>query len=136
MSVSAEAICVDPKQIEPFWEKAAPWIKDAMERGDLGTFSDVRDDVLNGAALLWLVWSDPIILGATVTQIIVQENRKICMIVACGGEDAQAWLHLISKIENYARAEGCELVRIVGRKGWMRMLPDYKESRVILEKVI
>ncbi len=107
-----------------------------MERGDLGTFVDVEQDVLSGGALLWLVWEDPIVLGATVTQIITQDNRKICMVVACGGEDGRSWVHLISKIEDYARNEGCELSRIVGRKGWMKLLPDYKESRVILEKAL
>ena len=71
-----------------------------------------------------------------VTQIITQDERKICMIVACGGEDAQAWVHLIGKIEAYAKAEGCELMRIVGRKGWIHMLPEYRQSRVILEKAL
>src|SRR5687768_13169083 len=91
----AEAICVDPKQIGPFWERAAPWIKAAMERGDFSTFEPVQKDVLNGDALLWLVWEDPIVLGATVTQITQTEKTKVCMIVACGGEDAQSWVHLI-----------------------------------------
>lgn len=132
----AEVVCVDPKQIGPFWERAAPWIKSAMERGDLGTFIDVEQDVLTGGALLWLIWEAPIVLGATVTQIITQDDRKICMIVACGGEDAQSWVHLISKIETYAKTEGCELMRIIGRRGWIKILPDYRESRTILEKVI
>lgn len=132
----AEAVCINPKQIEPFWEKAAPWIKSAMERGDLGTFADVEGDVLSGGALLWLVWEDPIVLGACVTQIITQSDRKICMIVACGGEDARLWVHLVKKIEDYAKTEGCELMRIVGRKGWLRVLPDYQESRVILERLL
>lgn len=107
-----------------------------MERGDLGTFADVEGDVLSGGALLWLVWEDPVVLGAAVTQISQAETSKYCMIVACGGECAMSWIPLISKIETYARNEGCELMRILGRKGWVRVLKDkgYAESRVVLEK--
>jgi hypothetical protein len=69
------------------------------------------------------------------------EWRKVCEIIACGGKGmrsprGQGWLHLIEKIEDYARAEGCSTVRVVGRKGWKRMLTDYRARRVILEKEI
>ena len=66
---SAEAICVDPKQVEHIWECVKHWIKRAMERGDLGTFEAIEDDVIAGQALLWLVWIAPTIQGAAVTQI-------------------------------------------------------------------
>lgn len=136
LSQSAKAIFIPHKNIASFWDKAAPWIKNAMERGDMGTFATVQADVFSGHASLWLVWDEPVVLGAAVTQIIEQDNRLICMIVACGGEDAGSWVHLIAEIEKYAKAHECELMRIVGRKGWMRVLPDYKESRVILEKAL
>lgn len=105
-----------------------------MKRADFASFSSVESDVLSGNALLWLVWDDPVVLAAVVTQLIVKDDRKICVIMACGGEDAQKWVHLIQKIEAYARAEGCESVKIIGRKGWMRLLPDYSAEKIMFEK--
>jgi hypothetical protein len=60
--------------------------------------------------------------------------RKVCVIVACGGSDMPRWLHLIEKIEDFARAEGCAATRIIGRKGWARVLAQYRTTRIVLEK--
>lgn len=133
-SALAEAVCVPPSEVEYIWGCVYPWIKRAMERGDLGTFDAVEDDVINGRALLWLVWNDPDIDGCAVTQLGRTEKSKVCTIVACGGEDARHWVSLIRKIEEYAKAEGCDAVRILGRKGWLRLLPDYNAPKVVLEK--
>lgn len=105
-----------------------------MQRGDLGRFDDVEADVLDGRALLWLVWNEPDIEGCAVTQLGRTEKSKVCTIVACGGEDARRWISLIGRIEEYARAEGCDVVRILGRKGWQRMLRNYSAPKVVLER--
>jgi len=105
-----------------------------MERGDLGTFAQIEHDVLSGQALLWLVWQAPVIKAAAVTQLVRSERSKVCMIVACGGEGMALWLPPNGKIECYARDEGCDAVRILGRKGWTRVLKDYRAPRVVLEK--
>ena len=104
-----------------------------MERGDLGTFKSVEDDVRDGLALLWLMVGDGI-KGAGVTQIALTEKSKVCTIIACGGDDMRSWLPVIKTIENYARDEGCDAVRILGRKGWARVLKNYTTPAVILER--
>lgn len=103
-----------------------------MERGDLGTFESVEDSVLNGESLLWLVWNAPKIEGAAVTSLGLTEKSKVCTIVAFGGDGHG--VSLISKIEGYAKDEGCDCVRIFGRKGWLRRLKDYSAPKVLLEK--
>jgi hypothetical protein len=44
------------------------------------------------------------------------------------------WIGLIEKIEEFARAEGCSATRIMGRKGWARVLASYRTKRIVLEK--
>jgi hypothetical protein len=107
-----------------------------MRRGDLGSYRGVADMVLDGRALLWLAWDGSLIHAAAVTQIGATEWRKVCEIIACAGRGMSLWLHLIRQIENYAQAEGCSAVRVVGRRGWARVLRDYHAKRVILEKEI
>jgi hypothetical protein len=141
MSRSVELICVPPDTVRKVWPRVCDLICEAMRRGGLSGYQGVADLVLDGRALLWLAWDGQTVHAAAVTMLAATEWRKVCEIIACGGKGmrppwGQGWLHLIEKIEDYARAEGCSAVRIVGRKGWQRMLTDYRARRVILEKEI
>ena len=127
-------ICVDPIHVPEIWPVVSDRIREAMRRGDLGSFKSVELSVYQGNALLWLVTDGAGIFAAIVTQLEESEWRRVCCIVACGGRGRHKWLHLISKLESYARDEGCTAMRILGRKGWQRVLEDYKPRRVILEK--
>ena len=100
----------------------------------MGRFDDLQNDILNGDALLWLVWSRPIIEAAVVTQIILTERSRVCMIQACGGSMVLRRLDLLNRIEDYAMQQGCHCVRILGRRGWARVLPDYHETKIVLER--
>lgn len=131
-----EAICVDPKRVAEFWPHVYRWIHDAIQRGGLGRFADVERDVLEGYALLWLAWDGKKILCATVTKIVTSDVDKACLIVACGGGSVRRWIALIASIEGYARAEGCDLVRLMGRPGWISLLPQYRAHKVILERAL
>jgi hypothetical protein len=44
------------------------------------------------------------------------------------------WLPLLAQIEDWARAEGAALVRIMGRPGWARVLSGYSVTNVVLER--
>jgi hypothetical protein len=128
------AICVDPARVREFWPYTSPLIRRAIERGGLSRFEDVERDVLAGASLLWLAWDGRAVAAAAVTQLAATDTGKVCILVACGGTRMRRWLPLLAVIETYARSETCALVRILGRKGWMRVLPQYRAQRVVLEK--
>jgi hypothetical protein len=85
------------------------------------------------------------IKAAAVTQLSAVNGVRFCTIVACGaspskpggrrrGRDRDEWLPLLAGLERYAKAEDCKAMRIFGRRGWERLLPDYKAARVLLEK--
>lgn len=107
-----------------------------MVRGGLSDFASVEQDVKTNLALLWLAWDGATVLAAAVTQLTENNGLKVCTIVACGGNDRGRWLHLISKLEEHARDEGCARVRICGRRGWTKALEGYRVRSVILEKAI
>jgi hypothetical protein len=48
--------------------------------------------------------------------------------------DMRRWIGLLERIEEFARTEGCEATRIIGRKGWARVLTSYQTKRIVLEK--
>lgn len=136
MSASVKALCVDPRRVHEIWPAVEHFIKIAMERGDLGRFDDLERDVLSGDALLWLAYSGQHIEAAAVTQIYLTERSKVCGLRACGGDNYKRWIGLIEPIEQYATEQGCDCVRIMGRKGWSRVLRNYRETKVVLERLL
>lgn len=125
-----ELICVAPDRIFDFWTHARPLIKAAIDRTELSDFADIENDVLEGKQLLWLSWSDHIEAAAT-----THLARNICTLTACSGHQRERWLPLFSRIEKYAKDEGCSRMRIWGRPGWQRVLDGYHVEHVVLEKV-
>ena len=148
-------VCVPPDKVALAWPSVRSLIFAAMKRGDLSSFGPVEDSVLRGDALLWLALShedgDAVrIDAAAVTELHRTEWRKICVVVACGAPSGRLrpssradssratgmrrWIGLLERIEEFARAEGCSATRIIGRKGWARVLPSYQAKRIVLEK--
>jgi hypothetical protein len=127
-------ICIDPARISEFWPHVSPLIRAAMERGAITDFGEVSDAVLAGSALVWIAWSGATIEAAAVTQLNTVGGARFCTIVACGGRRRDEWLPLLAGLERYAKAESCKAMRIFGRRGWERLLPDYKSARILLEK--
>lgn len=128
------AYCVPPQLVKRVWPTVSKTLYNAMLRGGIGSFKVLEADVLSGGALLWVAAQSDEIVTAAVTQIGIGIRGKVCEIVACGGADTLHHLHLLKEIEDYARNENCRATRIIGRKGWVRALPDYRATRVVLEK--
>jgi hypothetical protein len=128
-----ELVCVDPIRVHGIWPHVEALIRHAMERGT-SDFDELTQRIWRGQALLWIVWDGERILAAVVTSLTIANDRKLCTIVACGGEQRARWLHLLEQIEEYARDEGCAAMGIIGRRGWERTLPAYRRRAVILER--
>lgn len=128
-----DLLCVDPKNVHQIWAQARPFIKAAIERTGLSEFEDIERDVISGDQLLWLALSDHIEAAAT-TQLIKTSGKPVLVVTACSGADRARWLPLFAKIEKYGKDEGCKCVRIYGRKGWERVLNNYRVEHVILER--
>jgi hypothetical protein len=127
---TARPLQISPDVVGRIWPHAEGLLAEAFKRTDLESIDQTRDDVLNGRALLWIVWNDRI-EAALVTKIVKPHTTKICMLIACGGEGD--WPALIETIKQYARDEGCAVARLYGRKGWARVLKDFKPMHVILD---
>ena len=143
-----EAACVPPWQIAEFLPFARQIIADATRRSGDWTEAEIIDGLTEGRMLLWLAIDDrtmarddgprrpSTVLGAAVTQLHMTNAGQLCNIVLGGGKDFRRWVGLRDAIETYARVEGCTRVRMEGRKGWARVLRDYHQPFITLEKVI
>lgn len=102
----------------------------ALMRGNGGTkIEEVENDLASGLMLLWLGVDGIEIVSAGITQL----TDDVCTIVAYGGRRED---HLLETIEQYARDEDCKTVRIIGREGWKRVLKEYRQPYIVLEKAL
>ena len=129
-----QCICIDPAHVARVWPLVSHLIRAAMRKGRISEFADVERAVLDGLQLLWVAADTSAIWAATVTQLSYANGEKFCTIVACGGRERARWLPLKAELETFAKAEGCAAIRIHGRRGWAREFPDYRLTRILLEK--
>ncbi len=92
---------------------------------------------------LWLIADeDSKIIGAIVTQVSELPQKKVMEIVAFGGgEDNRLgeFIHeAMEQLEEFARINYCDVMRVEGRKGWVRVLKPhgFKQEAVVLERQI
>ncbi|SRR6266852_6020553 len=131
---AAELVCVDPARVAEIWPHVTHLICRAMERGGMGDFGEVARKVMRGDALLWLAWDGARVIAAAVTELNAVGAVKTCTILACGGDGFCRFGHLLARLEDFARAEGCRRMRICGRPGWRRRLAGYRLKKIIIEK--
>ena len=116
------------------WPHVMAMIGAASDRTGISDFRTLAHKVSDGDALLWIATDGEQILGVIATQLKIVNRDKICEILACGGAEMSRWIGFLPRIEEFAKAEGCSAVRFLGRKGWLRALPSYRQIGVIAEK--
>jgi hypothetical protein len=130
----ADLVPVDPSLMASVWPHTRVMVLRAMSGADEGSFERTERELFAGLQQLWLVWNGTAIEAIAVTQLTKINEKKICVIVACSGEGVNEWVPLIAGLEKFAKIEGCKAMRIYGRKGWERLLRDYKAKYVVMDK--
>lgn len=108
----------------------------AARSGGEMTLESIAAELARKRWQLWLVGSpNGVVAGCVITHVGETDGGvRICEIMACLGEDATQWMHLLAEIEGWAKANGCVRVKTWARKGWAQRLRDYRLTHVLLEK--
>jgi hypothetical protein len=111
--------------------RCRPWLEAALAH-DIGTHSidDVRADIESGRAQLW-----PGVNAAMVTNIETYPHAKVCRGWLSGGDLAEI-VATEPKVRDWATRQGCGAVMIVGRRGWARVFPGYRETHAIVTRML
>lgn len=130
---SARLILVPPEIVDETWTLARPYLDRAAAAGTLETSEDWRRAVLADDAQLWIVWTDDDrCVGAGITYLVGAQG--VCVIAGFGADNGGHWKRSLPVVEQWAKTQGCNRVRIFGRVGWMDRLKDYAVKGVILDK--
>ena len=140
-----ELVRIPIEELDKVWSMVEKDIKSALAYSSQLTDSDFAFDLTKqGKFQLWVLWDKKQKItankyfGVVVTELIKRKFGKVCHIYIMTGRQRNKWQHLISKIENFAREEGCDIMELIARPGWQKVLNifDYKRTHVVLEKKI
>ena len=125
----------DVAEIEKNQNVIIEYLLKVLDKSPEFTLKSVLQNIQKGHSQLWLVYRDAEVLGAIVTQKVTYPVKERLLIHLCGGKDIKEWLDLyMETVEEWAKEKGLGGVEIVGRKGWVKLLPDYTTSRVMIIK--
>lgn len=128
-------------RVEEKWADVESKIEAALEysQGE-HTLDTIHDGLLARAMQLWLAVTDADdIVTVGVTEIhVYPSGLRICYIVLVAGSRFDDWKHMIELIGSWAREQGADTIRIHGRPGWLRKLPElgFKHVYATMDKAL
>lgn len=130
-----QLIEISPEHLLPIWPYVLPHINEiaSSSRGKL-TAGDIGNALMAGGFCMFVVTDENRSIQATVlTEFAYYPRKKICRIVGCVGRDMAAWVHHLDDIHEWARGHGCDAMQNIARKGYAKVLKDYKFTHILLE---
>lgn len=127
---------IEADKAEAIYPYIKQWVEPAVATSN-GKFAteDVLRAIMSGAMQLWVI-ADERPMAIVISEIAIFPRMKVCRLICCTGEHREKWIHFLADIENWARHMGCEQMLCIARKGWARLLTDYKLTHVELEKAL
>lgn len=127
---------VHATQLPLAWPYIEPHLKRFEKQGEASA-ERIRYLAEQREAQVWTFDDGGKVHGVLVTQVQDTTNgRRLLIWVAVGSSpDLRDEIsEALSVLEPWGREIGCNRVRIVGRKGWSKVMPDFREVGRVLEK--
>lgn len=132
---AASLVLIPSAHVEAVWPLAEPHLKRALRFGDGEfTLAETRGLIREGRFQLWLAWDAlrQCAIGAGVTEVFDYPQKRVCFLVLWASEAPRMhWLSGLETVEAWARDRGCKDMRLLGRKGWGRVLSGYRPQYTV-----
>jgi len=113
--------------IEPLFERFA------CKTGEISP-EQIRKGAVESGLQIWGLQDAERVHAVAVTEISDTPRGLVCTIrVACGEATRGIQERLLEAIGHWAREMNCVTVKIVGRKGWLRRFPRFKQTAIVME---
>ena len=138
LSSDSQISYVPPKDVGLIWKQIEPLLLKPLEIDGFAYMpKDIFDSLLKKKMQLWISWNvkTNTVEAAIVTEIIDYPRLRSCRYFLAGGTNMKSWFNPIKEqIEQWAKLNKCQRIELVGRKGWVKWLKDYKQKHIILMK--
>jgi hypothetical protein len=118
--------------VEQIWPLAAEFIEAGCSYGECKP-EQLLADAKIGMTQLWIAWSDHC-EAAVITRVLDCPEGEVCFFEAFGADNFERVRGLIPALGEWAKSVGCVSLRVNGRLGWQRMMPDFQLRWVTLDK--
>ena len=134
-----EQVLIPTNKVEQVWSFAVKDVADALARSNgYARAEHIKKEILDNKMQLWILWDSETkeYYGVCITEIIQRPLQRCLNIKIMTGRHRDKWQHLIKHVEEFAWKNNCDLLELVARPGWKKVLKQYgyKESHVLLEK--
>ena len=136
-----QLINIPTKSVDEAWRVVRTDIANALTRSNGYALSEhIKKWIIEEKMQLWILWDQEAekekYYGVVVTEVIQRPLQRCLNIKIMTGRHREKWQHLIKHIEDFAWQQNCDLLELVARPGWKKVLKPYgyKESHVLLEK--
>ena len=134
-----EQVLIPTNKVEQVWSFAVKDVADALARANgYARAEHIKKWILDNKMKLWILWESKgkKYYGVVITEIIQRPLQRCLNIKIMTGRHRDKWQHLIKHVEEFAWKNNCDLLELVARPGWKKVLKQYgyKESHVLLEK--
>lgn len=115
------------------WPQIEPLLKPLLAIEGHYLHSDVLAAHIGGAMTVWVSATDAV-EAVMVTQLLTYPRKRICHVPWIAGKNLHSWAReFIDKVEQYARATGCQRMTGAYRRGWVRVA-GYRDAGSLLYK--
>ena len=125
---------VEKHEVNTVWNDVKELI--AKTSDELLNENDILQSLQTGEYILWIATepdSDAIV-GAMTIEYRYYPRHKMCQVVTIAGERMSDWIGDLYMLEDWAKAQGCAYMDMYARRGWKKVLKDYKERCILLRK--
>lgn len=131
--------------VEKTWPLVVTFLDAAFDTTKKIDSEDAKAMCEDGRAQLWVIWAPEelagdgkrgALVGAAITSLDCYSNGyKVLSFLAFGGTNTREWAYsALQTVEDFARAEECQAVEFKGRRGFGRVLPEYKPTAWVYTK--
>lgn len=121
--------------IEPLWPELRPHLVRACAKSS-GRWEpeDFKTALLARDMQLWVYRPAKAIQAIGITEIVNYPRLRAFRFVAVTGFGYRDWQKCRPTVEAWAKAQGCTMGESIARKGWVRIMTDWKPTAVFIEK--
>ena len=132
---NCKIVLVSPDDVPYIWEKIHDHLVSMTphSEGELEP-DDFYEAISEGEMQLWIALEEKELLASMVTQIVTYPRKRVLRIISISGDDMYKWIDYIPTVEDWALSLGCTSLECWGRKGWLKVLKDWKCSYHIITK--
>lgn len=132
-SFGAEVFTFLSHEIESNWHLIEPFLR-LVENPDW-TIDEVKAELVQAKAQCWGMHDGIRISGVWITKLEEPARGRRGLLWIAAGEPLEEGLRLFNEHTlPWFKSMGCKSIRVIGRKGWERVLPDFENTGTVLDK--